>query len=388
MTEIFDFDRVVERRGTCCEKWDDYPGAPDALPMWVADMDFAAPSVVTDALRARVDHGVFGYTCLPEETAPIACNWRRQRCGHGVQEDWMVLSTGVVCSIKAALLAFTAPGDAVVVQTPIYPPFVGVPAKEGRRVVRNPLVLDNGRWRMDLAHLECCFAEGARVLIFCASHNPVGRVWTREELADLAALCVRYDVLVVSDEIHCDILRPGQRHTALAALPGMRDRVLTLVSTTKSFNLAGLQCSVAFVADQDMRERLKRELYRCNHAEPNVFGLLAQNAAWGQGGPWLDELNAYIAGNVDCAMDILAQQPLLKAIPPQGTYLLWVDCTALGMDEPQLQQFFIQRCRVYPSMGRGFGASGWVRLNLATRRALVQEALGRIVTAVQEYRRG
>lgn len=380
----WDFDCAVDRRRTNSEKWDNYPGEPDALPMWVADMDFAAPTAVVAALRQRVEHGVFGYTSPPPESRQIACDWRRGRCGHDVQPDWVVFSSGVVCTIKAAIQAFTAPGDAVVVQTPVYPPFLSAPAHEGRRVERNPLRYQSGRWEMDFEDLERRFAAGVRFMLLCASHNPVGRVWTREELCELAALCERYGVLVVSDEIHCDILRPGVRHTALASLPGMRDRVITGASTTKSFNLAGLQNSVAFVADAGLRDRLKAELYRCNHSEPNLFGMLAQNAAWQHGGPWLDALNAYIAGNVDNALGLLAQQDVIKATQPEGTYLLWLDCTALGLDEPALLDFFIKRCRIYPSMGKPFGAPGFVRLNLATRRSLVDEAMARIVEGVQE----
>ncbi len=380
----WDFDAIVDRRCTCSEKWDNYPGAPDALPMWVADMDFTAPQEVLDALRERVDHGVFGYSCPPPESRQIACDWRRQRSGHDVRPEWVVFSAGVVCSIKAAIQAFTAPGDAVVVQTPVYPPFLMAPAYEGRRVVRNPLRCENDRWLMDLDDLEGHFRAGARFMLLCSSHNPVGRVWTAQELAELAALCQRYEVLVVSDEIHCDILRPGQRHTALAALPGMQDRVITCASTTKSFNLAGLQNSVAFAADEGIREKLRRELYRCNHSEPNLFGMLAQNAAWQHGGPWLDALNIYIAANADLVLGVLGGQDRILATQPEGTYLLWVDCTALGLDEPALLDFFVQRCRVFPTMGKPYGAPGFVRLNLATRRALVEEGVGRILEGLKE----
>ena len=383
----YDFDKVIDRRGTLSEKWDGYPCCPHALPMWVADMDFTAPTEVIAALSERVEHGIFGYSRPHESSLEIAVNWRRQRCGHVIKPDWITFSSGVVCSIKAAIQAFTQPGDTIVVQTPVYPPFLFAPAGEGRRVARNPLLQDDSGWHMDFDNLEQQFKGGARLLLLCSSHNPVGRIWTGEELATLGELCSRYGVLVVSDEIHCDILRPGKRHTALAAMGGMERNVITLVSTTKSFNLAGLQNSVAITADPARKKQLEQELFRCNHSTPNLFGMIAQDAAWQHGGPWLDALNAYIAENTDRALEMLRQQQTLLPTMPEGTYLLWLDCRRLGLTGEALLDFFVNKCCVYPTMGGPYGAEGFVRLNLATRRALVEEGISRILDGLDKVGR-
>ncbi len=381
----YNFDTVADRRGTCSEKWDiKYPGWPEALPMWVADMDFAAPPEVSAAIVERVTHGVYGYTHPEEADFEAPVRWRQERCGHAIKPQWVLFSSGVVCSLKAVINALTKPGDAVVVQPPVYPPFMGMVERGGRRVVANPLRQDQGgRWGMDLDHLESCFKQGARLMFLCSSHNPVGRVWTPEELAGLAALCQRYDVVVASDEIHCDILRPGYRHTAIASLPGMEERVITLFSTTKSFNLAGVQNSVAVIADQTMQHQVAAELYRCNHDTPNLFGMIAQRAAWTHGGPWLDQMNHYVAQNCDKVLEMLAGQQAIVPTVPEATYLLWLDCRAISADERALVEFFASTCRVWPTMGKAYGAEGYVRLNLATSRAVVEEGVGRILEGLR-----
>ena len=352
--------------------------------MWVADMDFAAAPEITAAISERAAHGVYGYTLVPESACEAAVNWRMARCGHSIQPEWITFSSGVVCSLKAVLDAFTVPGDKIVAQPPVYPPLMGIASREGRQLLRNPLLYgQDGRWRMDFDGLESCFRQGAKALFLCSSHNPVGRVWTREELLTLAGLCIRYDVLVASDEIHCDILRPGVEYTAVASLPGMEERTISLFSATKAFNLAGLQNSVAVTSDPVMKRKLEFELYRCNHASPNLFGMIGQEAAWTSGAAWLEEMNAYVAGNTDRALGMLAGQELLVPTIPEGTYLLWVDCRRLGMGEDELLRFFVEKCSLYPTMGKGFGGEGFVRLNLATRRAFVEEAIGRILEGLK-----
>ncbi len=382
---IYNFDALMNRRGTSSEKWDiKYPGWPDALPMWVADMDFAAPPEVTAAIAERVAHGVYGYTHPegPDYDAPV--RWRQARCGHAIKPEWVLFSSGVVCSLKAVVNALTSPGDAVVVQPPVYPPFMAIVEQAGCEVVANPLLQDNaGRWGMDLDHLESCFKQGARLMFLCSSHNPVGRVWTPQELSDLASLCVRYDVVVASDEIHCDILRPGYCHTAIASLPDMEERVITLFSTTKTFNLAGMQNSVTTIAHKSLRRKVADELYRCNHDTPNLFGMIAQRAAWTHGGQWLDQMNAYVAQNCDRALKMLAGQQVILPTMPEGTYLLWLDCRAVSADERDLVDFFANTCRVWPTMGKAYGAEGFARLNLATSRTVVEEGIGRILEGLR-----
>lgn len=382
------FDAPVDRRGTLSEKWDNrYPGWEDALPMWVADMDFKAPEEVTEAITARAAHGVYGYTLVPDSSYEAAIRWRLRRHADGIRREWITFSPGVVCSMKAAVDVFTVPGDGIAVQTPVYAPFLDIAVMDGRRLLNNPLRQDGrGRWEMDLDGLEACFRQGARLLLLCNTHNPVGRVWTKEELGEVAGLCIRYGVTAISDEIHCDIRRPGFTHTPIASLPGMRERSVTLFSATKTFNLAGLQTSVAVTADPEMKKKLEGALFRYGHGAPNLFGLLAQEAAWTHGGAWLDELNAYIAGNVDMALGMLAGQDAIRPTRPEGTYLLWLDCRGVGASEEEIRRFFAE-CGVWPTLGRSFGGEGFVRLNLATQRARAEEGVGRILAGLKRLRR-
>lgn len=372
----FDFDTPVDRRATGSAKWDHANGL---FAMTTADMDFASAPVIIQAIQRRLDHGVFGYGYLSDADKQAAIGWRAQRYAHAIEPQQLVFSPGVVYSMNAAIEVMSQPGDAVVIQTPIYPPFFSAVRDKERTLVANPLTCYNGRWEMDFEHLERSFAQGAKLLLLCNPHNPVGRVWTHAELLRLSELCLRYDVRVISDEIHCDILRSDMRHIVLANLPGMQDRVVTLFSCTKSFNLAGMQTSSAVICNAALRSAFTRTLYAHTPSEPNTLAIAAQRAAYEQGGPWLAAMNDYVFGNIRLACDLLADQRVISASTVEGTYLLWLNCHNIG-GEAQILSFF-RNCGIAVVPGSVFGGAGYVRVNLATARSNVREYIGRIAEA-------
>ena len=391
-----DFDRVIERTGTHALKWDGRAcqfGTEDVLPLWVADMDFAAAPAIVQALQARAAHPVYGYTSRPDSLSEAIAQWMESRHDWHLDTDWVFWAPGVVPSLHAAVLAFSAPGDGVIVQPPIYPPFFSAVATTGRRLVENPLVYDNGSYRLDLGHLEQC-ARAARMLLLCSPHNPTGRVWSEEELHSILDIARRHRLSVVSDEIHHDLVYPGQRHTPAAKLAAAHE-VVTLAAPSKTFNIAGLGISALIVPDAQQRASLEQSFAQLHVSANNPFSIAACEAAYRHGGAWLDDLLAYLTETRDEALDFIAQRlPRIKAIVPQGTCLLWLDCKAMNMSDAALQDYFVRRARVGLSPGAAFGqaGSGFMRLNLGAPRAVVREALERIEAALagrlpaREYR--
>lgn len=383
----YDFDRPVPRLGTASVKWDGRRavfGADDVLPMWVADMDFAAPEAVTRALVERARHPVYGYTLYPDELYQALVDWLRARHGWTIERHWVIWVPGVVPGLYAAVRAFAPPGGGVIVQPPVYPPFFSAVADNGRRLVENPLVLAGDRYVMDLAGLDRV-AAGARLLFLCAPHNPVGRVWGADELADMLAIAGRHDLVVLSDEIHHDLILPGHRHVPLATLAGDGQDVVTAVAPSKTFNIPGLGLSALIAPNPAHRAALNKVLGELHVGASNPFAIAAFVAAYGDGAAWLDALLDYLAGNRDYALDYIARHlPGVRAVVPEGTYLLWLDCRGLGLDDAALQAFFVRRARVGMNPGPSFGSggSGFMRLNLGTPRALVAEALARIAAAI------
>lgn len=387
----FDFDQQIDRSNTGSVKFDARGkvfGTEDVLPMWVADTDFAAPDEVVQALVARARHPVYGYTLFPDSLYQAMIDWYGRRHDWHMERDWIMLAPGVVPSLHAIALAFAEEGEGIIVQPPVYPPFFAAATKTGRRLVPNPLVRVGGEYRMDFDHLEQC-ASQARVLALCSPHNPVGRVWREDELRALLAIARRHDLLILSDDIHCDLTFPGHRHCMLASLANEGDQVITAVAPSKSFNIAGMGLSALVVPDPAHRQVLQRVFERM-HLEPaNPFSIVAFEAAYRHGGPWLDALLEYLQENVRLACDYLAEHaPEIHVDRPDGTYLLWLDCSRLGMDDAQLKEFFIREARVGMNPGASFGVagSGYMRLNIGTRRAVVQEALERIARALDARR--
>jgi cystathionine beta-lyase len=385
----FDFDRIIRREHTASVKWDarkDYFGAEDLLPMWVADMDFAAPEAVTRALIERARHPVYGYTLYPDALFEALASWLRDRHGWTIDREWVVWSPGVVPSLYASVRAFTGPGEGVIVQPPVYPPFFSAIADNARRVVENPLRLDGDHYVFDLDDLARRAAEpGVRLLLLCSPHNPVGRVWTADELRSVLAIARRNRLLVLADEIHHDLVYPGRRHQPLARLTDEPGDIITAVAPSKTFNIPGLGLSALIVPDPRHRESLNKAFGELHVGASNPFGIAAFIAAYREGGPWLDALIDYLATTRDYVLDFVARRlPGIRAIVPEGTYLIWLDCRGLGMDDLALKEFFISRARVGMNPGTTFGSngSGFMRLNLGAPRAVVAEALERIEAAL------
>jgi cysteine-S-conjugate beta-lyase len=384
------FDKVIDRTGTESMKWV-YPrqvlGVPDALPMWVADMDFEAPPAVVEALRRRVEHGVFGYPLTPPSFYEAAVAWMKRRHGWTVEKDGIVMTPGIVPALNYIVRAFTRPGDPVIVQPPVYHPFYYAIENNGRRVVRNPLRFDGRRYAMDLDDLRTRIDAPGRVLILCSPHNPTGRVWTGEELEALGRIAVERDLLVVSDEIHHDLVYCGRRHSVFAALsPELAQQTVTCVAPSKTFNIAGLSTAAVVVANPDLRKKFEDEAERSGFDLGNALGIVAFEAAYAHGGAWLDELLPYLEANVDLIETFVAGRlPGIRFIRPEGTYLALLDCRGLGLAPDVLSDFFLKRAGVYFSDGRIFGeeASGFVRVNFGCPRSVLREALERVERAVK-----
>lgn len=384
----FDFDQGIPRSGSGALKYDARQaifGRAEVQPMWVADMDFATPEAVTRALQARAAHPVYGYTQCPESLYESVTEWLAKRHGWQVERDCIMLCPGVVPSLNATVLALTQPGDAVIVQPPVYFPFFSAATATGRRLMENPLKLENGRYRMDFDHLEQCARDGAKLLLLCSPHNPVGRVWRAEELDTLAEIAQRYGMVILSDEIHADLIYPGQRHTPLATRPGMAKLTITAVAPSKTFNIPGLGLSALIVQDPAQRKALARAFDTLHVSITNPFSLAAFEAAYREGEAWLEALLVYLQGTCDAvAAYSIKHLPEIGLIAPEGTYLLWLDCRKLGMGDRELQRFFVEQARLGLSPGTlfGTGGSGFMRMNIGTPRANVLAALQRLHDAL------
>jgi len=387
----FDFDREIPRAGTSCLKYDGreaYFGNGDVIPLWVADMDFAAPEAVTQALVQRASHPVYGYTLHPESMFEALISWLRRRHGWDIQREWIVMCPGVVPSLHAAVLAFTQPGDAVIVQPPVYAPFFSAVQTIGRCLVQNPLRLVNGRYTMDLDHLEQCAAGGARLLLLCSPHNPVGRVWNKQELVEVINIARRHGLTILSDEIHADLVYPGNRHAVLATLAESGDKVITAIAPSKTFNIPGLALSALIVTDPEQRAAIHKAFDLLHVGTFNPFSIAAFEAAYDKGEPWLVSLLDYLNGTRDLVRSFLVEHlPGIHMIEPEGTYLLWLDCRELGMDDRQLRNFFIQQAKVGLNPGTlfGEGGSGFMRMNIGAPRQIVAMALEQIQRAFESY---
>ena len=381
------FDEGAQREGTECEKWDSRKevfGRADVIPLWVADMDFPSPAAVRDALVERAQQGVYGYTqSLPRNRQAVA-SWMKKRHGADVQTDWILSSPGVVDSLREALKIFTKPGDGVVVQPPVYGPFFRVTEQVGCRILRNRLINTDEGWRMDFEDLERHFADGAKAMLLCSPHNPTGRVWTQEELQRVVELCNRYHVALVCDEIHADFEMPGNHHTSMITLEGAQ-RAVVCISATKTFNLAGLRNSSILIRDEQVRADMKKQLELDGLAGENLFGMIAQRAAYEQGEEWLNGLIEYLDGNMRYVESFINEHiPEIKLHRPQGTYLMWLDMRALNMNQEDLGRFMVEKAGIGFSGGTGFGeeGTGFMRLNAAIPRRYLVRAMEQLERAL------
>ncbi len=381
-------DTPVERRGTHCEKWDGlkrYFGRDDLIAMWVADMDFRTVPEVAEALVERAGHAIYGYTETGEKDRSAEAAWLLRRHGLEVKTDWILYSPGVVDSIFFCVGVLTGPDDTLLIQPPVYGPFYRAAKLFERKLVTSPLVKTEDGWRMDYDDLETRFAEGVKLMILCSPHNPVGRVWRRDELQRLVDLARRYGVIIVSDEIHADFVLEGKQ-TRILALEGAASCCVLLTSATKSFNLAGLRQSSMIVADADLREKLKTAEERAHAASPNIFGAIAQTTAYRKGDAWMDAVVEYVRENRDYAARYIREfLPEIGCRPPEGTYLMWLDFRGTGLSHKAAIDLLVNRAHVALNDGLFFGEEGrgWFRMNLATQRANVVRTLENIREAIR-----
>ncbi len=389
MTHPYNFDEMIDRRSSDSIKWATglVFGSDEATPMWVADMDFRVPEPVIEALIQRADHGIFGYVTRPASFYQAISDWWSRRHGWEVEKPWIVTTTRVVPGLGLSILAFTNPGDKIIVQPPVYPPFLEIVTNNGRQLVFNPLKTDGSRYSMDFDDLERkASASRARMLILCSPHNPVGRVWTREELLRLGEICLKHHLLIVSDEIHCDLEFSGHRHLPIASLsPELAHNTVTLTAPTKTFNIAGLDAAYAIIPDPLLRDRFCSQVEALHLSGSNVFGMLSLETAYNQGEEWLDQLLHYLEYNLDEVDQFFARRiPRIKVYRPEGTYLVWLDCSGLGLSPAELKKFMVQEAKLGLNEGVPFGpgGEGFMRMNVACPRSTLLQALKQLESAV------
>ena len=378
----FDFDTIQPRRGTGCMKWDT-AADPEVLPMWVADMDFRTAPAVVEAVTQRAQQGIFGYTQVPDAYYEAVVRWFGQRHGWRIDPQWIIYTTGVVPAVSAVIKALTRPGDRVITQTPAYNCFFSSIRNNGCELASNPLRYEQGKFTIDFDDLEAQAADPrAKVLLLCNPHNPSGRVWTREELRRVGEICLRHDVTVVSDEIHCELTYEGHDYTPFATVdPAFEARAVICNSPSKAFNLAGMQTANIVAADPELRRRIDRAINDNEVCDIGPFGVTALMAAYNEGGAWLDALRAYLWENYQCVKAFFAEElPQFPIAPLEGTYLVWIDCRTTGSPSAELAEHLLNKCKLMLSPGTLYGAEGegFLRLNIACPRTLLQEGLQRL----------
>ncbi|WP_434752654.1 MalY/PatB family protein [Paenibacillus amylolyticus] len=386
------FDTPIARSSTGSEKWDGLEqifGVADALPMWVADMDFAAPPSVIEALQSRMGHGIFGYTLRTEAYHAAVTDWMQRRHNWKINADWIVFTPGIVPALSIAVQQFTSPGDAVVIQTPVYPPFYNVVKDQGRELITNPLIEKQGQYSMDLEQLETSLQTGkVKMLILCSPHNPVGRVWSREELEGLASLCLKYNVLIVSDEIHADLVYERGAHTPLSLISeAIADHSIICTAPSKTFNIPGLCTSNIIIPNAELRAHFAQGVTTMGLSSISTMGAVATEAAYNGGENWLDQCLAYIRDNMEYVQQFIADHlPGIQVHLPEATYLLWVDFRGLGLTHAQLSKKLLHEAGLAFNDGVVFGeeSAGFMRINVACPRSTVEEAMRRLLVLVKK----
>lgn len=388
----YDFDKRIDRRDNATYKWDQSErlfGRKDILPLWVADMDFEPPREVRDAIVARAEAGIYGYTIRTQAYSDAIIGWMERRHGWAVKPEWLTSATpGVVPQLSVVVQEFTKPGDGVILQSPVYYPFYDVIKMNGRTVVDNPLVLRDGRFVMDFELLERQ-AKEAKLLLLCTPHNPGGRVWTREELERVADIARRNDLIVVADEIHHDLVYAGHKHIPFASLSeDAAQRSITCFAPSKTFNLAGLQVAGTIIPNAGIRSRYNAAVKTLSIHMESYFGVTAMESSYRHGDEWLDQLLVYLEGNRDALLDFFATRlPQVKVMRPEGTYMAWLDCRAISGDPQELKRIMFEQAGVAFSEGSVFGQAGkgHLRVNFACPRSLLLQALEQFADAVDAY---
>lgn len=390
----YNFDQTNERRNTGSMKWDGvetFFGSPakNSIPMWVADMDFKAPIEVIEALKQEAENGIFGYPIVTDSYYEAVIGWMNRRYQWSIKREWIHFTPGIVGALNYIVQAFTNEGDSVAIQSPVYYPFTNCVVNNGRNIVRNGLKFDGERYVMDYEDFEeKIVTNNVKLFILCNPHNPVGRVWTKEELIKLANICIKHNVLIVSDEIHGDLTYNGHKTIAFASISDkIAQNTIVCTAASKTFNLAGLQTSNIIIANESLSHQYSEYMKKLHLLRPNIFGKAATEAAYNFGEEWLEQLKEYLQQNLTYLIEFIEQRVSdIKVIKPEGTYLVWLDCTNLGMNIDELKDFMLEKANVAMDDGYLFGpgGEGFTRINIACPRATLKDALERIEKAIND----
>jgi cystathionine beta-lyase len=389
----WNFDEEVSREGTDCVKYDlrkETFGTGDVIPMWVADMDFKTPDFIIRALRKRLEHEIMGYSFRPADYSGSISSWLLKKHNWEIEDDWICFCPGIVPALNLCTLAFTRPGDSIIIQPPVYTPFFSAVENHGRNLIYNQLTEVDGKYVMDLDSLEDSITTNTRMIIISNPHNPVGRSWSTDELTRLAKICLKNNILILSDEIHCDLILPGFHHVPVARLSHeISEITVTCIAPSKTFNLAGLSTSSAIISNPVLRKYFNSKIEHLHIGNGNIFGTIASTAAYSYGYEWLDNLMDYLNQNADYVIDYCrANIPEIVPVRPEATYMIWLDCRKLGMTGEELQDFFVHKAKVGMNEGSTFGpgGEGFTRMNLGTTHQWVRKALEQIEKAVASLR--
>jgi cystathionine beta-lyase len=389
----WNFDEPARREGTNCIKYDlrnETFGVADVIPMWVADMDFNTPDFIINSLSRRLEHEILGYSYRPPEYFSSIIDWSERRHNWKIEKEWICFSPGIVPALNFCTLAFSNPGENIIVQPPVYFPFFSAVEAHGRNLVYNPLKESGGNWEMDFENLRNCINENTKMIFLSNPHNPLGRVWYPDELFEIADICLKNNVLIVSDEIHCDLVLPGFKHTPLAKLSSEAAKItITCLAPSKTFNLAGLSTSSVIISNPELRKSFNSVVEKLHVGNGNIFGSEASVAAYTGGDNWLDELLIYLNRNVEYIMSFCSDKvPEIIPLRTEATYMIWLDCRSLGMTGKELQSFFVSKAGVGMNEGSTFGpgGEGYMRMNLACPLKTVVNALDQIEKAIISIR--
>ncbi|WP_113926717.1 MalY/PatB family protein [Bacillus sp. P14.5] len=386
---MHNFDFSPDRKGTSSVKWDltkTVFGRDDVLPMWVADMDFPPPPQVLDSLHERIEHGVFGYTFTGDSLGKAVCSWMKERHNWAVKESSLLYSSGIVPAIATIINAFTEEGDGILMHSPVYTPFFSLAESNGRVVRKAPLIIKHGQYTVDFHAFEEALKQGVKLFLLCSPHNPGGRVWTKDELLKMAELCKTYNVLIISDEIHADLVHKPNKHIPIASLEKEIEEItLTLAAPSKTFNIAGLQASAMIIPNKDLREKVAEEHQKQGIFTLNTFGVVGMEAAYRHGDAWLDSLLSYLSENIrEVTTFVEKELPELSVMDPEATYLLWFDFRKVGKTETELQDLLLNKGKLALEPGSKFGedGEGFFRMNIACTRETLRDGLERLKKAL------
>jgi cysteine-S-conjugate beta-lyase len=383
------FEQNFKRNNTGSIKWDmtkEFFGEDDVLPMWIADMDFPSPQAVTDAIIERAKHPIYGYTAPTSQTYNSIIEWMKNKYGWSIHRDSICFSAGVVTALSTCIQALTKPGDRIMIQSPVYTPFFDMILKNDREVMNSPLYIQEGQFHISFEDVETKMRNGVKMFILCSPHNPGGRIWTKNELCQLAELCIKYDVILLSDEIHADLALPRHQHFPIASLDERyRNITVTCIAPSKTFNIAGLQSSAIIVPNPELKKKIKEIQHAQGFHGLNIFALDALSAAYNSGSQWLTELLKIIEKNVSTSIQFFEKElPSIKPMVPQASFLIWLDCRELGLSDKELHRVLLQKGKVAlePGIKFGLGGEGWMRLNVGCPHDILLDGLNRIKVAL------